>query len=562
MKAAGPNVEPRARFHYNSDRPEEPWHITVDFGNRNSWDNGNGFFRRGYHIYAKNNDLSQGYAGYSSPIQRNAVGRIDQEKHREYLPLSGRNDDEPGTSTSSVGPEATGWVPWGTRDYYRNPTIRGSLHRTTHRTLQPPTALSEAEALRTHRGVRRPLSTGVREGKPMPSLQDDFADMISQIHDGTLKTAPPSKGEYMVPDFSGNFVHISQAVSDAREAGKEIPVAWRVILKSFHAKNRLAKTARTRSATRAQLAIGKSRRTMGPTARSREGALKSKALKSKGLEGTEKSSRPRSKMRAPLDEGLGARQARPGTERPQLNGSSTNKDDGEAKLNIGPRVSAGPPRPRKSEAAKPRSRPKLTIRDPFETEAGVTQGVSAPGQLSSGATRENGPGSWPEDGKFESKGRSRRNMRRPQVEAKHVDLGQVLMDAAPEPVVSIDYRQWLKASRPPSGGEPARPRPKRYQKSELGSMLLNHGNPVAGESAPSSRNRRPKESVAQKDGSDARKVGGQTRSPLPPSDADFVSEGGEKMKGQRPKQRRAPKPTPAWVLPRSAQQATSGELHA
>lgn len=503
MTIAGPNVERRARFHYNANQPDEPWHITVDFGNRNTWDNGNGFFRNSYHIYAKNEDLSQGFAGYSSPMHRTEVGRVrvDPPKHREYLPISGRNDAEPGTSTSSANTEANARVPWGARDYYRHPVVRGLLHKATQRSLEPPTALSESQARRTPWTSPRYPITGVSEGKARPTLQDDFFDMISSIHDGTLKPAAQARAASMIPDLSGNWVHIRQAISDAREAGKEIPITWKAILKQDKITasiRRLGETARRLSATRARLAVGQSRRTTRPTTRSREGAMK-------------------------------------------------------------------------SEAAKPRSRPRLTIRDPFDTDAGISQGVSAPGQLSSGATREKGPGRRPEDRKFECKGRFRRILKRPRVGTKDVDLGKALLNAVPEPEVSIDHRQGPKASRPPSGEGSARPRQRRYQKSSFGKLLLNLGNPVSGESgrsppAPDSRDRKPKESGAQKRGSDTRKAGKQRSSPLPPAEADFVLEGGEKMKGsyngQRSKQRRALKATPAWVLPRTAKEATSGELHA
>lgn len=507
MTTAGPNVERRARFHYNASRPDEPWHIRVHFSNRSAWDNGNGFFRGAYHIYAKNDDLSQGYAGYSSPMTRSAIGMIDPPKHREYLPIPGRNDAEPGTSTSSANTEANAWIPWGKRVHFRNPIFRGFLHKTTHHCLEPPTALSESQARRTPWMSSRYPITGVSEGKPRPSLQDDFDDMISSIHDGTLKPASPAKGGFMIPDLSGNWVHLRQAVSEAKLAGKEIPLAWKVYIaeKLRASRRRLRENARPLSATRAQSAVRQSRRTTRPTTQSREGALK-------------------------------------------------------------------------SEAAKPRSRTKLTIRDPFDTDAGISQGVSAPSQRSSGAIREKGPRRWPEDGKFEPKGRFRRILKRPRVGTKDADLGKALLNAVPEPEVSIDHRQGPKASRPPSGEVSTQPRPRRYQRSSLGKLflnlgnaVLNLGNPVSGESGRSppaldSRNRKPKESRAQKRGSDTHKAGKQTSSPLPPADADFVSEGGEKTKGpykgQRSKQRRALKTTPAWVLPRTAKEATSDELHA
>lgn len=384
----------QARFHYNAARPDEPWHITVDFGNRFTWNNGDGFFRRGYHIYAKINDLSQGYAGYSSPVTRRKVGRIDPMNNSEYLPRSARNSAETGPSTSLDNTEATFWVPWGTREYYRNPKSRSFLHKTTHRSLIPPTVLSEARAQRTPEDGRKDKATGAWIWNP---IQAELDDMVSCIRNGTSKPAIPSKGTFMVPGPSGDLVHVRQAVADFRKAGKKIPLGWRVVLGGFYASRHISeKTAVGPRETRARSAFDKTRRTTRTTTRSREGALKSQRL-----DGTGKSFRPKSKMRDSLDESLGVRQDRPGTEPPH-----------------------------------------------------------APG---------------PQDGKLRASG------------------------------------------RPESG-------------------------------------------------SDTRKAGKKTGSPLPPAEADLVSESGKEMKGphkaQRSRQTRAPKTTPAWALPRSKAEATSGEIHA
>lgn len=516
VTAAGTNEENRARFHKNTKTPDEPWHITVDFGNRTTWNNGDGFFRHRYHIYAKNNDLSQGYAGYSSPTKRRTIGRIDPMKHSEYLSPSARNGAQPGTSTSLDNTEATGWVPWGSRQYFRNPVLRGLLHKTTHRSLKPPTVLSEARAWGTPEEKR----------KKRHLIQDEFDDMISCIHDGASKPAIPAKTKFMVPGPSGNMVHVLEAVSDCKKAGKKIPVGWRVVLQSYYASRViLEETARAPGETRARSAFDKTRRTTRPTTRSREGALKSQRL-----DGTGKSFRPKFKMRALLDERLGAHQDRLGTERPQTNGSSTNMEDGGARLKSRHRVTAGPPKLKQPEATKPGSRPKLTILDPFDADAGVRQGVSASGELDPKASRQKRLAKSPDDGKFDTKGRSRGIMRRPKTTTKNFDLGHALLNAVPEPGVSTHHRQGPKANKPDWGEGSARPRTKRFQKSSLGKSMLDWDSPVSS---------------------------GGGRSPLPPADADFVSERGKgSYKAQGPKQRRAQKTTPAWVQPRSAEEAT------
>lgn len=562
VTAAGPNEERRARFHYNAKTPDDPWHITVDFGNRNTWDNGNGFFRRGYHIYAKNNDLSQGYAGYNSPIHKTSLGRVDQVTHKGNLPLSGRNDAEPITVTSLDNTEATTLLPCGAREYYRHPKYREYLHRTTYRSLKPPTTMSESQARRTPWKYRLNPTTGTREKASRPKLQDELNDMIRRIRHGTSKPAIPSKEGFMIRDSSGDWVHIRQAVLDARKAGKEVPFAWKVVLKNFHAHDsrcRMKETARSLGETPARFAFGTTRRTTRPTTRSQGGAWRSDGLRS-----TQKGHRPVSKMRGPFKEALGVRQDRRGTERPQSNGSSTDKDDGKARLEIGARVSARTPKPRKSK-----SRPELMICDLSDLDAVNRQSVSMSAELDPKTSREERTGTSPEDGKPERRDRSRRTMRRPRATTKGLDLGQALLNAEPqpEPEAPVYQKEGPKIRKIASGDVSARPRAERSQKSSTRQLLLNPGSPLSGGSgrspqAPTSRSRRSGASGAQKSGSDTTKAGKRTRSPLPPAD---VLEQGKRMKGsykeKRPKQARVSKATPAWVEPRIVKGATTAEIH-
>lgn len=560
VTAAGPNEERRARFHYNAKRPDEPWHITVDFGNRKTWDNGNGFFRRGYHIYAKNNDLSQGYAGYSSSIHRRSLGRVDQVKHKSNLPLSGRNDAEPGTFTSPDNTEVTALVPWGIREYFRRPQYREFLHRTTYRSLKPPTTISESQARRTPWKYRRNPITRILEREKRPKLVDELDEMIRHIRDGTSKPAIPAKETFMIRDSSGDWVNVRQAVLDARKAGKEIPLAWKVILRDFYDfRRRLQKTARSPSETPARLAFGKTRRTTRPTTRSQGGAWRSD-----GLRNIQKGHRPVSKMRGPFKEALGVRQDRRGTERPQSNGSSTEKDDGKARLEIGARVSARTPKPRKSK-----SRPELMICDLSDLDAVNHQSVSMSAELDPKTSREERSGTSPEDGKPERRDRSRRTTRRHRATTKGLDLGQALFNAEPqpEPEAPVYQKEGPKIRKIASGDVSARPRAGRSQKSSTRQLLLNPGSPLSGGSgrspqAPTSRSRRSGASGAQKSGPDTTKAGKRTRSPLPPAD---VLEQGKRMKGsykeKRPKQARVSKATPAWVEPRIVKGATTAEIH-
>lgn len=116
----------------------------------------------------------------------------------------------------------------------------------------------------------------------------------------------------MIRNSSGDWVHVRQAVLDARKARKEIPITWKVVLRDFHAsRRRLRKTARSLGETPARLAFGKTRRTIRPTNRSQGGAWKSD-----GLSCTRKGHRTKPKMRGPFNEALGVRQDRRGLNGP------------------------------------------------------------------------------------------------------------------------------------------------------------------------------------------------------------------------------------------------------
>lgn len=128
-----------------------------------------------------------------------------------------RGSSSPGAEPTSVdGTETTTWVPWGSRDYYRQPKWRAVLHSTIQQSLDPPTALSESRARRARYKYIHDSTTGSREKKSWLSIQDEL--------DGASKPASPGKGPDMVRDFSGRWVHVSQAVLDVEKEGKEIPV--------------------------------------------------------------------------------------------------------------------------------------------------------------------------------------------------------------------------------------------------------------------------------------------------------------------------------------------------
>ncbi|KAG8161721.1 hypothetical protein KVR01_008708 [Diaporthe batatas] len=204
-----------ARFHHNAHVFDEPWHITVDFGNRKTWNDGQGFFRKEYHIYAKNNDLSQGFAGYCSSSMKT-------RKTRDFDP-----------SEWNGQPEAGIFVPWGQRERYRHPYFRKLLFEATQRSLEPP--LSSPLRIRK-KLVSRPNSiTGARERveRNWPWMTKQLDGLLNSIREGALKpAAPPARADHVV-DYSGNWVHIREAVRDAKEQGKIIPMAWKAILQGL-----------------------------------------------------------------------------------------------------------------------------------------------------------------------------------------------------------------------------------------------------------------------------------------------------------------------------------------
>lgn len=210
-------------------------------------------------------------------------------------------------------------------------------------------------------------------------------------------------------------------------------------------------------------ASDKTRRTTRPAARHQQ-----RSSRSKGSYGSDVSSSKQSRIHGLLDEDLGNLQTR-SEGRPQLRGDSRSKEDKKPsfkRLRLA-RGSAGPPRPEKPKATTLASRTKLTIRDPFDEDTGVCQGVSA-SQKPSKASHEKILVTSPDASKPETMVRSRKTMRRPRVTTKSFDLGTALLNPAPETMGTIsDHRGAPNASKPDSDQASARPRTKQSQKSSL-----------------------------------------------------------------------------------------------
>lgn len=473
----------------------------------------------------------------------------------------------PATSTPAHDTETTRWHPWGHREYYRTPSRRRVLYEATQRSFEPPKTLPQF-CETNNRTLRPNSSTGATNGAAYTTIQDQLDELLNCIREGASKSASPGRGPFMVEDFSGNWVHIREAVLRARSEAKDIPLAWKDILTSFHAWRISRKKLEGKSqfpvpprGTRS--ASDKTGRTTKSKTR-----VQQRDPRRKGSDRV-KSPPQQSKFRRSSGAGLDIRQDGRGAGRPELRGDIKSKDVKKASPKSRSRGSARSQKPQKLDATTRASGPKLTIRDPFDEDAGVRQGVSAPRKLASKASHEKTLANSPDESQPQTQHRSRKTMRRPRVTTKRSQLWDALLNGAPEPEMSTHQREGSNARTPASGKTSARPRTKQYQKSSLGKTLADTGSPVS-----SGSGRSPTGSGSWKGKADTprartlspgtRKSGKSMSSPLPPSDAELSSENAKKMRNsyeaRRAKQARAAKPPAAWVLPRGAKEAASSQI--
>lgn len=135
----------------------------------------------------------------------------------------------------------------GSRQYYRHPFHRENLYKTTLRELKPPkTPFEPGEKLWKY--DRNP-TTGDRQKVMLPTFQDQFEELLSCICEGASKAEGPGKGgNYMIHEFSGNWVNVRQAIFDARKADGGGPQLWKASLRSCY--RDLKKTSRPPSPAR------------------------------------------------------------------------------------------------------------------------------------------------------------------------------------------------------------------------------------------------------------------------------------------------------------------------
>lgn len=467
------------------------------------------------------------------------------------------------TSDPAHNTETSPFVRWGHREYYRNPPYRKALYKATQRSFEPPKALSQFRETRSTRATKRVA---------YPTIQDQLDELLNCIREGASKSGSPSREAWLVEDFSGNWVHIREAVLRARSEAKDIPWGWKVILRGFHAARMGHKLKKLEGASQFPVHSRGTRSTSDKTGRTTKPKtrVQQRYPRTKGSDRSVKSSPQQSKVHSPLDAGLDIRQDDPGAGRPKLSGVFRSKEVKEASLKGRSRGSVGSQKPQKSGETTRASRTKLTIRDPFDGDAGAPEGASAPRKLASKASHKKTLVASPDESQPQSLHRSRKTMRRPRTTTKIPQLWDALLNGLPEPEISNSQREGSNARTPASGETSARPRTKQSQKLSLGKTLSDIVSPVSSGSGRSSTGSGPWKGKAgtpgaQTRGSSNRKYGKNMSSPLPPSDAELSSENSKNMKksheARRAKQARAVKPPPAWVSPRGAKEAASSQIH-
>ncbi|KAG6240709.1 hypothetical protein E4U25_007576 [Claviceps purpurea] len=75
----------RASQHASTHTPTEPKHITVDVASEESWEEGSGYARNGFHVYSVDDNMGLGYRAYTRKKGLGGKGRFHQGKAKQQV---------------------------------------------------------------------------------------------------------------------------------------------------------------------------------------------------------------------------------------------------------------------------------------------------------------------------------------------------------------------------------------------------------------------------------------------------------------------------------------------
>lgn len=287
--------------------------------------------------------------------------------------------------------DAATFVPWGNREWFRNPYSRNLLFEATQRSLEPPAS----SQLREEKSWKfRPNSTtGALEKVEFTSIPDQLDDLLSSIREGASKPAIlPKTAKFHVIDHSGNLVHINEAIKSAIEQGEYVPLPWKAMIKNLF----VILTSELRATSRLPVPRGATRSTPNKAARAPRftrppSRLQKRSLRQKEPDGSDISSAQQLESQNRSNGSPGIRQEQLGASEPGSRGDIKSQSSKEPSPKSHPKGSTVPQRSGKSKTTTRTHRTKLSIRDPFgkvDKDAGIGQGASASQEVASKASHE------------------------------------------------------------------------------------------------------------------------------------------------------------------------------
>lgn len=167
------------------------------------WKNGEGYFRERFHVYANNNNLAQGYQGYS---RFNMAYQWDGYNERHSLPTT--HFPKYAVQVSHIQ---------GSRSFIRGVTFRRRIHKSALHELElPPEPLFDS--IRPERWKKDCGTHDMALLRRRLAKEPTFTKMLDAIREGALRPPKPSLGP-TVPDADGNPMPLEQAIADAERAG-------------------------------------------------------------------------------------------------------------------------------------------------------------------------------------------------------------------------------------------------------------------------------------------------------------------------------------------------------
>lgn len=179
-------------------------HLNCYIGNRRTWQDGEGFIRGPYHVYAKDDDLAKGYRGYRHASRRPGA-------NAKYL--------KPSALVPHLRSNAPNLVAMS-KHFLRPPNTRRNLRNAMRNEIAIPRRFPRLQAK-----PQGNLGSFMNEAPLLP--QKSFTSLVESWQSGLLKNPKPrnSRG---TRDGKAESTRTQEAVQAALESGDSAVVNWAI----------------------------------------------------------------------------------------------------------------------------------------------------------------------------------------------------------------------------------------------------------------------------------------------------------------------------------------------